>query len=194
MFGSSIFPFNAIRDAIIECEGKLATVISLSTNKTLRAFISSFTSPLNSGDPLPSLDVNGVPIVGNFGAVRDAANQLIVCKRHPVAEVERRNLGAASGLWLLSGAMFALASNTILHTQDSVILECCVYSATTQTDTFDANGPILLPDSLAEAYIQGACAMLVRDDEFTQQAQQYAAYFATTLASIPAATAEEQAA
>lgn len=194
MFGSSIFTFNAIRDAIIEVEGKIANTVALSADHSLRAYIASLTGALATGDPLPSVDVNGTPIIGNFGAVRDGTAPAIILKRHPVAEVERRNLGSATGLWLLDGNMYALASNRILHTQSTVLIECCVYSASAQTAAFDAMEAILFPDSLAEAYIQGALAMLIRDDEFQAQATQYANYFATTLAAIPAATMEEQAA
>ena len=39
MFGSSIFSFNAIRDAIIDCEGKIAEAVAQSNNRTLRAYL-----------------------------------------------------------------------------------------------------------------------------------------------------------
>jgi hypothetical protein len=69
-----------------------------------------------------------------------------------------------------------------------------VYSASDQTAAFDRDDPILLPDSLAEAYVNGAGASLCRDDEFLQQAQLFAQFFSTALAAIPPATMEQTAA
>ena len=82
VFGSSIFPFNAVRDAIIEAEGKMASAIARSADKSLRASLKAFTNPLATGADLPSLDINGVPIIGNFGACYDAADNTIMLTRN----------------------------------------------------------------------------------------------------------------
>jgi hypothetical protein len=190
MFQSSIFPMNAIRDSILNAEQKLCQAIGKSADRVLRSYIGSQTVGLVSGDELPTLDENGDPIIGDFGAVIDAANPAILCTRMPLKVVERRNLSPAT--WLLGGAMYALDGTRIIHTQDEVVMECCIYDVVTQEGAFDANQQILLPDVLAEAYINGALAMLVRDDEFTQQAQIFASYFATTLANFAPATMEAQ--
>ena len=58
MFGSSIFPMNSLRSAIIEAEGNLATAIAFSNNASQRAFISSVTHALSSGDLVPTTDIN----------------------------------------------------------------------------------------------------------------------------------------
>ena len=52
---------------------------------------------------------------------------------------------------------------------------------------------ILFPDALAEGYINGALAILVRDDEFLAQSGRYAEFFTTTLASLPTMMMEQQA-
>lgn len=189
MFGSSIFSFGAIRDAIIEAEGKLAIAIALSDNRSQRAYLSSTTAALASGDAIPSLDVNDSPIVGNFGEVRDQDG--VVMTRMPVPVLRNRLL--TSGVYLVNPHYFAVAGNTILHTATIVTLECCVYNAVVQTQRFDADEQMLLSDALAEAIICGACALLMRDDEFAQQAQQWAAYFTTTLANYPPAKMEQAA-
>lgn len=190
MFQSTVFPFNAIRDAIIEAEGKLCQAIGKSADRLLRGYIGSQTDELASGDELPTLDENGVNIIGDFGAVIDADDPKILCTRMPLPVVRRRN--QAPALYLLDGAMFALDGTRIIHTQENVVLECCIYDATTQSEAFDQGSTILLPDSLADGYINGALAMLVRDDEFMDQSGRFATYFATTLAGIPAAQMEGQ--
>lgn len=190
MFGSSIFPFNSIRDAILNAEQKLCQAISRSTDRVLRSYIRSQTTALNSGAELPKLDVNGVEIIGNFGAVIDVNDPDLLCTRQPVAVIRRRL--QSPDLYLISGAQYALDGTRIIHTQTQVVLECCVYNQTQQQQRFDADEAILLPDVLAEAYINGALAMLVRDDEFTAQAQIFAGYFTTTLATLAPAQMEAQ--
>lgn len=192
IFGSSVFPFNAIRDSVIQCEGKIANAASHSMDRALRANLRSFTVPLSTGAELPFADVNGVPIIGNFGACYDAADNTIMLTRKPIPYVQgilRSPLNYIVPLY-----HYALDVNRIIHTTDQAFLECCAYSAEAQTDAFDAMGEILFPDSLAEVYINGALAILVRDDEFTGQASVFAQYFTAFLASIPPATGEQQAA
>lgn len=190
LFVSSAFPFNGIRDAIIQTEGRIAQVASKSADRVLRSYIGSQTVPLASGDELPTLDENGVGIIGEFGAVIDADNQAILCTRMPIPVVRRRN--QAPDLWLLDGAMYALDGTRIIHTQENVFLECCVYDGVTQTTAFDQDSTILFPDALADLYIEGACGLLFRDDEFMDQAGRWATYFATGIAAIPAAQMEAQ--
>ncbi len=139
MFVSSIFPFNAIRDAILNAEQKLATAIGFSADRSLRAYLASVTGTLANGAQLPSLDASSNPIVGNFGAVRDAtaARKLT---RKPVAWVE--NYLSAPGIYLVPLYHYALDSGSILHTRTTVTMECCVYNAQTQTDAFDADEDI----------------------------------------------------
>lgn len=190
MFISSIFSFDAIRDAIILTEARIAQAVGKSADRVLRSYIGSQTVPLASGDEFPTLDENGVNIIGDFGAVIDAVNPEILCTRFPVPVVRRRN--QAPSLYLLEGAMYALDGTRIIHTQDNVILECCVYDAATQTRAFDGDETILFPDSLADLYVEGAVGLLMRDDEFTDQAERYATYFASGIAGVPAGQMEAQ--
>ena len=99
MFGSSIFPMNAMRDAIIETEGKIAQTVGLSGNHVLRAYIKSQTAPLASGVDLPNADALAAPIIGNFGAVFDGSDQTKMLTRKPVAYVQ--NILNAPGIYLV---------------------------------------------------------------------------------------------
>ncbi len=191
LFDSSIFPMAAIVDAIINAEEKLAEAIGFSADRALRAYLRSETAALASGADLPSADVSGNPITGSFGSVLDGEDQTIVLTRMPVALVRNRLLSA--GIYLAPAYYYALASGQILHTRSTVVLECCVYNATTQTAACNFNEDMLLPDTMAEAIINGALALLIRDDEFRDQATVFAGYFAAELAAIPKATMEQQA-
>lgn len=188
VFNSSIFPFDAIRDSLIEAEGKLARTISLSADRVLRSYLRATSAALSSGAALPTT-ANSKPVIGNFGAVVDQDGTIMT--RQPVALVRNRLLSPA--LYLAPAYYYALDGATITHTQTAVTLECCVYSAEDQTAAFDADGEILLPDAMAEAYINGAGALLCRDDEFLQQGQYFGQLFTTTMAAIPPAVMEQAA-
>lgn len=190
LFNSSIFPMNAIRDALVQAQGKLAEAIALSGNRVLRAYLRGSSAALASGADLPSTDSAGTPFIGNFGGAVDQDG--VTLTRMPVAVVRNRLL--APLLYLAPAYYFALTPDQILHTRTTAVLDGCVWDADAQTDIYDMNGDFTLADSLVEAVICGACAALVRDDEFTQQAQIWAAYFTSTIATIPPMVIEAQAA
>jgi len=188
---SSIFPMNAIRDSLVQAQGRLAQTIALSADKVLRAYLRGSSDPLASGAALPSVDSAGAPFIGNFGTAVDGDDGTALTPM-PIAVVRNRLL--APLLYLAPAYYFALTPDEILHTRTTAILNGCVWDADAQTAIYDANGPFSLADSLVEAVISGGCALLVRDDEFIEQAGRWATYFATTLASISPAVSEAQAA
>jgi hypothetical protein len=87
-------------------------------------------------------------------------------------------------LWPIPLYNYTMDGNGIFHTRTTVTVQVCVYDYADQVAAFDANDTMLLPDALAPALIAGGMAGLVRDDEFVQQAQLYAAYFNATEAAI----------
>ena len=192
MFGSSIFPMNAIRDAIIATEGKMAEAVAQSSNRTLRAYLRDLSAGLATGDPLPTVGATASkPIIGNLGAVLDGDDGTL-CTPQPIPVVRNRLLSPNN--FLVPAYYFAIDGATIIHTRTTVNLECCVYSASDQTTEFDRNNPILFPDALSEVYLNGSMALLIRDDEFVEQATRYGAYFTTFLSTLAPATMEGQAA
>lgn len=190
VFDSSIFPFGAVRDSIIACESKIAQVASLSSNRTLRSVLRAISANLTSGSECPTT-ATSKPVIGNLGAVIDAEDGTLLT-RQPVALVRNRLL--ASSIYLVPGYYYAIDGATLIHTRDEVNVECCVYSAEDQSAAFDRNDEILFPDGLLEAYINGSLALLMRDDEFTDQATRYAGYFAAFLGTLPPTQMEQTAA
>lgn len=191
LFDSSIFPMNAIRDCCVQSQGRLAQAIGLSGDRVLRAYLRGTSAALAPYTELPSVDASGIPFIGNFGGAVDGDDNTPLT-RMPVATVRNRLL--ASSLYLAPAYQFALTPDQFLHTRTTAKLYGCVWDADAQTAIYDQNGNFTLADSLVEAVICGACAMLMRDDEFADQATRWATYFSTTLASIPPAVDEAQAA
>lgn len=170
-FQSTIFPFTAIKGAVLNAEEKLAQKIANNADDPLRQYMADVTANLSNPSTLPSLSTNSKPIIGIFGAVRDATSG-IVCSQMPLDMVRRR--ASATGL-IVPVWWFNITGGRIEHTRTNVVIECCVYSRTDQATAFDADGNILLADALEPDYISEALAILVRDDEFMEQARLYAA-------------------
>jgi hypothetical protein len=192
LFDSSIFPFSAIVASLIYAEQKLAEAIGFSNNKTLRAYLRAFSGPLTSGSGFSGTDNVGNPTVGNFGAVLDGSDTTQALTRKPVAFVQ--NILRSPNNYLVGLYYYALDGATILHTRDTVVMECCIYNSATQLVKYEFNQNMLFPDWLAESIVCGAVAFLCRDDEFLEQGARYAQIFATTLAKLADSVGEEMAA
>lgn len=191
LFQSSIFPFNAIRDSCVQAQGRLAQAIGLSGDRVLRAYLRGTSAALAPYAELPSADAAGTPFIGNFGGAFDADDNTPLT-RMPVAVVRNRLL--APLLYLAPAYQFALTPDQFLHTRTTARLYGCVWDADAQTSIYNQDGDFTLADSLVEAVICGACAMLMRDDEWVEQSGRWATYFQTTLTSIPPALVEAEAA
>lgn len=175
LFDSSIFPFGAVRDTLLNAEQRLVLSIANSDDPFWRAEIGSKTDPILNGGVVPDADENGVTIVGAYGAVLDSEDQTKVCSKMDVELLRMRDL--APNLWIMEQYNYAFIGDVVLHTRPSVVVQVCIYDFLAQQNAFDADMPILLPDALVPAYIAGGVAGLVRDDEFMQQAGLYAQYF-----------------
>ena len=170
-FQSTIFNFTAVKDAILNAEEKLAQKIANNADDPLRQYMANVTTNQASPSTLPSVSTNSKPIIGIWGAVRDATSG-IVCSQM-LLDVVRRRSSATS--MVIPCWWFNITGGRIEHTRTNVVVECCTYSRTDQATIFDANGDILLADALEPDYISEALAILVRDDEFIHQAQIFAA-------------------
>jgi hypothetical protein len=181
---SSIFPLASIRDAILDCEGRLAWAIADVRNHPFRQYFSEQTDTLLSPVTLPAVSNVPTPIVGVWGEVTADANGTI-CSEKSLDEVRRAARMISAGQSVVPIYWFNITGGKIEHTVTAgVRVTCCVYDRNAQLTELNANGNILLPDSLAQAYVCGAVATLVRDDEFTTQSQIYAEYFKNALDNI----------
>lgn len=72
-FNDPRFPPTAVKDAIIAMEGDIVLQIANSGNQEWRSLYLSTTPTLAPGDMIPPTDVNGLPILGQLGAAKDAS-------------------------------------------------------------------------------------------------------------------------
>jgi hypothetical protein len=174
-FQSSIFPFTAFLDQETASIARFSNAIAETGNHPWRSFVGlSVTAPLASGDVIPSVDVNGDPIIGLYGSVLDNDDQTIICTEYPEQAIRRRNLNPS--LWVIPVYGFKMSGDGITHTRpNGVVVQVCTFNWNTVYQSVVNNGNLTLPDSLANAIVYDMVANLIRDDEFIPQAQVYRA-------------------
>lgn len=170
-FQSTVFPFDACRDAIVHAEEKLALAIANTPNHPFRSFLRSQTANVAHGAPLPTTDAAGKTIVGVWGSVKDSIDGK-VCTEKTIQEIERRVTNSGT-FYKRQYRHFKIEGSHIYHTRPNVVIDCCFYDRAARKTAVINNDPILLPDALEPAYISGAIAFLIRDDEFTEQGAYY---------------------
>jgi hypothetical protein len=175
-YNSTIFIQQSVRDAMLNTEGRLCDAIASTGNHPLRAYLISQTAPLANQAELPNLDVNNEQIIGVWGSVQDSADGL-VCRQMSLAQIQRKNRSNLSGRQVIPVYWFFMDDLRVFHTRASVTAQVCVYSRTIQAAAIATNGPMLLPDTQADPLVNGTVSLLVRDDEFMQQASLYRGYF-----------------
>lgn len=183
-FQSTIFPFTAYLDQETASIARFANAISETGNHPWRSFVGfTVTNTLASGDAMPSVGSNGDPIVGIYGSVLDADDQTIVCTEYPDQVIRRRNLN--SSIWTIPVYGFKMSGDGITHTRpNGVVVQVCTFNWNTVAALVSANGNLPLPDSLANAICYDMIGALVRDDEFTAQAQIFRSYADNVEATI----------
>lgn len=182
-FQSVDFPFTFFKDICLLVEEKLSNRIAFNRNHVWRAYLKGHTASIANLGEIPSVDSNGKPIIGVFGSVRDATSG-IICQEKPI-DVIRRRVRNANGRFKTEVYYFAYDGTRLTHTRANVQIDCCIFDRVDrQTAINTLSNPILLPDTLEEAYVNGMVSMLIRDDGFTNQASIHRTYFNDALNDI----------
>lgn len=179
--GEGRYPFTALKDAVLDAEGKLALSIANTGNSPFRAYLISTTSPLANQAVLPNLDVHNEQIIGVWGSINDVATGN-VCFARSREEIERR-VRNANGQFKIPVYWFDMDDLMIYHTRDTVTAHVCVYTRSIQSTVLDANGNMLLPDALAEALVCGALSYLL-SKEMPAETAVYSSYFQAAIQDV----------
>lgn len=182
-FQSTVFPFTAVKYALINAEEKLAHAIANTSGHPWRRTLGTVTANIANEAALPIQSASAKQIIGAWGSVYDATD-FTVCTKKPLAVIRRRVRNAS---YFPTGSNiyhYDIDDRRIYHTRSNVVIDVCVYDRADQLTALTSNAFMLLPDVLDEALVCGAVASMVRDDEFSGQASIYAAYFASTLEMV----------
>ena len=185
---SSIFSFNFLKDKLLNAqEGLFMALASTSTNP-LRRHIETQTGNLAYGAQITT-NASGVPVVGAYGAVRDAETSRVLT----LEEIENIQLRAINpnSMFRVKVYQYAIVGDRIFPTVDEVIVDVCAYERP-DTDSLNLEDNILLPDILGPAVVQGAIGECFRDDEYMEQATIARGNYNQWIASLRAGMAQIQ--
>jgi hypothetical protein len=180
--GTPDFPLKAIQDAVINSVGKLVRAYAFQSSHPFRNFNLSQTSGIAKGAVIPSTNSAGKPIVGVYGAIRDASDGKALTEQ----PVQLINDIADNTDSFLVGAhyYYKIVGERLFHTRTSAVIDVCTFDRATEEAAVAANGNAPIPDALEDAAWCGAVGLLVRDEEFLNQAAMHTNYFMQVMAEI----------
>ena len=180
-FASAILPFTRLKDAVLNAEAGLVAAVLSTDNHPWREPFRDATAALAYGDPIPDTGAGGGTVVGGYGAVYDSTNDH-PCTRNELEQIRDRVINPNS-MWKIDVYWYAINDRRLYHTRTAAKVDVCTYDRPDAL-TLDLTDPILLPDVLVPAYVDGALAECVRDDEFTTQAQLFGAMYTAWINGI----------
>jgi hypothetical protein len=181
--GSSIFPFRFLLDKLVNSQEGLFLALASTATNPLRGTIESQTASLAYGAQA-LVNAAGLPVVGAYGAVRDAVNSQ-PCTLNELETIRARSL---SSWMILDVYEYAILDQRVYHTRANVIVDVCGYTRP-NTDALNLTSNILLPDILGPAMVQGAVAECFRDDEYLQQSARAAEFYQAWITALRAGMA-----
>lgn len=164
-FQSSIFPFGFLKDKILNAQENLFMPLASTATNPLRPFIESQTDALTYGAQI-TVNAAGLPVVGAYGAVRDAESSRVLTLNE-IEDIQLR-VENPNSMFRVQVYQYAIVGDRVFPTTEEVIVDVCAYERP-ESDSLDLTASIMLPDILGPAMVQGAIAECYRDDEYLEQ-------------------------
>lgn len=172
--GTLDFPITSIKDAVLSNVGRLVRAYASVKNHPFRTYNLSQTGSLANEAILPSLNSASKPIVGVWGAIRDASTGDACSKQS--AQIIRSIVSDTDNFLKGEYYYYDFVGDRIEHTRANVVIDVCTFDEPTERAAMNAGGNCPLPDALFDAAWCGALSYLVIDDAYWQQAQVYDKY------------------
>lgn len=188
---SAAYNFSLIKDALAVTESKIAQTVGQTSNHPWREFLrqSDLTGAnptgISSGGLIYFRNVTPATNVIGIGAVRAIGSFTILTER-PFEDIMRWNrLKVAEPAMYPDFVFFyRIQDSRCYHTIDRVTIEAYGYDQETTYTQINANGRPIFPDACIPAYITGALATLLKEEEYPGQAQFYQSQFGAMLEEI----------
>lgn len=178
--GNTDFPFSTIKDSLVSVIGTIIRAYASVPNHPFRAYNVSQTASIAHKGLIPSTNSATKPIVGVYGAIRDASTGE-ECTEQPIQIIN--SIRDSSDL-LLQHYYFKQVGERLWHTRTNVVMDVCTFSASDELAAIAANGDAPIPDALFDAAWTGLVSTLFVDDDFVNQASACAQYVQNILADI----------
>lgn len=182
--GSVNFTISAIKDNLVSVIGRIVRAYASVPNQPFRAYNVSQTAGIANRGLIPSVNSAGKPIVGVYGAFRDATTFEALTEQ-PL-QIIKTVVDDTDNFLDGEYYYFKQVGERLYHTRTSVIGDVCTFSASDEFTAIGANGTAPIPDALLDVAAMGLIASLFVDEEFTAQSSACAQYFEGALAEMQA--------
>lgn len=179
--GNTDFTFSVIKDSLVSVIGTIIRAYASVPNHPFRSYNISQTANIAHKGLIPSTDSASAPIVGVYGAIRDATT-FEECTEQPI-QIINSIVDGDDGL-LLEHYYFKQVSDRLWHTRTNVVMDVCTFSASDELTAISANGDAPVPDAVLDLCWTGLVSTLFVDDEFLNQAEKCERYFQASLVDI----------
>lgn len=173
--GSTDFPLSNIRRTLLSSVSRIIRTYAGIKNHPFRQYNLSQTANIAHKGQIPFVNSASKPIVGVFGAVRDATTGDILTEQ-PVQLIEsiRRSQTDSS----LKGSYFyyKIADSRIYHTRTNVVIDVVTFDAATEKIAIAAGSASILPDACFDIAWTAALGLMMIDDSYQNQAAVYQNY------------------
>ena len=171
--GSVDFPFSAMQRVVLAGVARLVRGFTFSKSHPYRNALLSSTAAIVHQAHIPAIDSSNKPIVGSYGAVKEAGSGKVLTLQ-PKQIIE----SIVGDTFLKRKYLYyAIIDGVIYHTCQSVTIDVCTFSLVDEAVKLNAAASVSpLPDALFDASFAAALALMIADDDFSNQAQTYETY------------------
>ena len=169
--GSVDFPLTNLQDAAISAVARLVRAYANIGGHPFRRYNTSQTASISNNGLIPSVDSASKPIVGVYGAVRNASTGAVMTEQ-PKQIIE---LIVGDAQLKKTYNYFKIIDGRLSCTAAAQI-DVVTFDEPTERAKFAADGNTPLPDALFDAAWAAMAAILINDDSFAGQAQTFEAH------------------
>lgn len=139
---------------------ELAQSVAADLQHPWRSILKDTTAALADGDEIPQTSTNDKQIIGLYGSVHDATDDMPLTEEFSLSELRR--LVQNPNSWRKIGVYaYCIVKPRIFHTRTSVIIDVCVLDEAAVTAAIIADEVPLFPDAEG-AYVSALVAKLTK--------------------------------
>src|SRR5262249_15901664 len=156
------------KDALVSVLGRIIRTYASVPNHPFRAYNLSQTASIAHKGLIPSVDASSKPIVGIYGAIRDASDGEILTKMP--AQIIQTIIENPDVQLRGDYYHYEIIDDRLHHTRTNAKIDVVTFSAPDILTSIGANGDAPIPDACLDVAWTGLVSTLFIDDEFLGQA------------------------
>lgn len=181
--GSVDFPLTAFRDAAISTVAKIIRFYANIKSHPFHTFHATQTASIAHKGNIPSVSSTNKPIVGAYGAVRNASSGEAMTEQ-PI-QIIKSIVDNTDDFLKDSYDYFKIIGRRLYHTATNATIDVVTFSESDERTAIQTSGGVTpLPDAVFDIAWCNMVAMLVVDDSFANQAALHSNYVNNELGAM----------